>query len=464
MLLQISTTHEPATDLGYLLHKHPGRRQAFDLPFGTAHVFYPQAREDLCTCALLLDVDPVGLVRRGQGSDAPLEQYVNDRPYVASSFLSVAIGRVFRSALAGRCPERPDLATTPIPLEARLPVVPCRGGEDLLRALFVPLGYDLEIQRHPLDPRFPDWGDSPYLTVTLRANARLQDLLSHLYVLIPVLDATKHYWIGDHEVDKLLRHGEGWLGSHPQREEIVRRYLKRNRPLVRQALERLVAEEQPDSPDEQAEKALGEEAAVERPLRLHEQRIDAVVGELRASGARRVLDLGCGQGSLIQTLIGDAQFTEIVGLDVSHRALEVAAERLRLDQLSPQQRDRVKLLHGSLTYADRRIHGFDAAAAVEVIEHLDPHRLESFERVVFERARPATVVVTTPNAEYNVRFPALPGDAYRHRDHRFEWSRDEFAAWTARLHERFGYSARHLPVGAEDPQVGPATQMAVLSL
>lgn len=464
MLLTLTTTHRPATDLGYLLHKHPARLQSFPLTFGQAHVFYPQATEEVCTAALLLEVDPVGLVRgRGPaGEGRQLEQYVNDRPYVASSFLSVALNELFGTAISGRCKARPELAETPLPLEARIAALPCRGGEALLRRLFDPLGYSIEAEPYPLDETHPEWGDSPYFTVTLRAERRLAELLTHLYVLIPVLDRDKHYWVGDEEVEKLLRHGAGWLAAHPERELITERYLKRRRSLVREALSRLVAEEQPDT--EAPEAARDEaEAAVERGLRLNEQRIGSVVAALKGAGARRVLDLGCGEGQLLRALLPDRQFEEIVGLDVSYRALETAKERLHLDRMPAAQAERVKLLHGALTYRDARLEGFDAAAVVEVIEHLDPPRLAAFERVLFEFARPNTVVLTTPNGEYNVRWPSLPAGNFRHADHRFEWSRAEFQAWARGDAERFGYAVRFTPVGPDDPEVGPPTQMAVFT-
>src|SRR5437016_8007840 len=147
MFLTVTTTgsaSSPATDLGFLLHKNPARIQSFDLSFGRAHVFYPEADAERCTAALLLDVDPIGLVRRA--GEAALAQYVSDRPYVASSFLSVAIGQVYGSALAGRSRERPELAERSLPLQARLAVLPCRGGEALLRRLFEPLGYAVRFQ------------------------------------------------------------------------------------------------------------------------------------------------------------------------------------------------------------------------------------------------------------------------------------------------------------------------------
>src|SRR5919199_1339945 len=394
MLLTITNTHQPATDLGYLLHKSPYRVQSVPLSFGQAHVFYPETAAGRCTAALLLDVDPVGLVRgrRGpSGEGRTLEQYVNDRPYVASSFLSVAIARAFGSAMAGRSKERPELAETALPLRAKISVLPCRGGEGFLHRLFEPLGYEVSASQHALDEKFPEWGESPYFTVELDGSVRLSQLLTHLYVLVPVLDNEKHYWVGDEEVEKLLRRGEGWLAAHPERE----------------AMARLTEEEAPD-PDAAVEAHDSEEEAVERPLSLNERRQSAVLAALRGAGARRVIDLGCGEGKLLRALLEDRSFEEVVGMDVSHRALEVAAERLRLDRLPAKARERVRLVHGSLTYRDRRLAGFDAAAVVEVVEHLDEARLSAFERVLFEFARPATVVLTTPNVEYNVRFEGLP--------------------------------------------------------
>jgi 3' terminal RNA ribose 2'-O-methyltransferase Hen1 len=459
MLLTLTLTRPPATDLGFLLHKHPERIQRFSLPFGAAHVFYPEAGDERCTAALLLDIDPVGLIRRGVRF-ARLDQYVNDRPYVASSFLSVALARDFNTALGGRCEPRPDLPNEELPLEARLSVARIVGGESVAERLFEPLGYVLDAVQHPLDERFPEWGASQYYTLHLRGQVRLRDLLTHLYVLIPVLDAQKHYWVAKDEVEKLLARGEGWLQNHPERELIVNRYLKYQRPLARAALEQLLADEDP-SIDSDVEQREAEEEAVEEPLRLNEQRHGAVIAAIRASGAQRVLDLGCGNGKLLRALIADPSFERIVGVDISHAALELARDRLRLDQLAPRQRERIELFQTALTYRDRRLSGFDAAAVVEVIEHLDEPRLRSFERVVFAHARPKTVVVTTPNQEYNARFEGLPAGRFRHRDHRFEWTRAEFEAWSGRVAADHGFQVRFVPIGPEDPELGAPTQMAV---
>lgn len=464
MLLTLTTTHVPATDLGYLLGKHPDRFQTFPLPFGQAHVFYPVVREDSCTAALLLDIDPVGLVRGRPeaGGGGLFEQYVTDRPYVASSLMSVALARVFGSALKGACRDRPDLARTALPLEAEIAVLPCRDAEPLLQRLFEPLGYDVLVRPLPLDERFPEWGEGRHFQVTLSGTLRLSELLSHLYVLIPVLDDDKHYWVGQDELEKLLAHGQGWLAEHPERELITRRYLKHQRQLSRQALNRLVDEDGPEIEPGHSPHGMAEET-LERAISLNEQRIVAVVAVLKELGARRVVDLGCGEGRLVQALLREPEFERIAGMDVSLSALERAGRRLRLDELSRVQRGRIDLFQGALTYRDSRLGGYDAACALEVIEHLDTDRLPAFERTVFALARPGAVIITTPNAAYNERFSSLAPGRFRHQDHRFEWTRKEFAAWAQEVARNNGYTVRWVGIGADDPDLGPPTQMGVFT-
>ncbi|MEO6086015.1 MAG: 3' terminal RNA ribose 2'-O-methyltransferase Hen1 [Umezawaea sp.] len=455
MLLTLTTTHQPATDLGFLLHKHPDRAQSFSATSGTAHVFYPRADEDGCTAALLLEVDPIALVR---GRASSLTQYVNDRPYAAGSLLAVAMGSVFRTAMNGRCDARPDLAARAIPLRIEVPALGSPSA-DLPARLFAPLGWAVDATPVPLDPAVPSWGDSRYVDLVLTGELRLADALKQLYVLLPVLDGSKHYWIDEDEVDKLLRAGEGWLAGHPERELITRRYLGRSRPLATSALDRLAQAD--DVPEEELDNALDEPVAV--PLPLAVQRRDSVLAVLRASGARRVLDLGCGEGALLRDLVKEAAFTEVLGVDVSAKALSVAEQRLHLDRLSDRARERITLRQSSLTYADAGLAGYDAAVLMEVVEHLEEDRLPALEHAVFTAAQPGTVIVTTPNVEYNVLFESLRPNTFRHTDHRFEWTRAQFREWGDGVGERHGYTVSYLPVGPEDPALGSPTQLAVFT-
>ncbi|MGW4979484.1 3' terminal RNA ribose 2'-O-methyltransferase Hen1 [Streptomyces mirabilis] len=478
MFLTISTTgtpERPATDLGFLLHKHPDKAQVFSTSYGTAHVLYPEASVERCTAALLLEVDAVALVRRGKGKgrggapDAALAQYVNDRPYAASSLLAVALSAVFSSAMKGQCTAKPDLPARPLPLRIEVPALPARGGADLVRKLFEPLGWTVAVEAVALDVEFPEWGDSRYVRLELEASGlTVAEALRHLYVLLPVLDDAKHYWVSSDEVDKLLRAGEGWLPDHPEQRLIADRYLSRRWSLTREAMERLELvrlAEADDTEVEEIDNAVDEEADTEeKPIPLAVQRRDAILTALHASGAARVLDLGCGQGQLVQALLKDVRFTEIVGVDVSIRALTVASRRLKLERMGERQAARVRLFQGSLAYTDNRLKGYDAAVLSEVVEHLDLPRLPALEYAVFGSARPRTVLVTTPNVEYNVRWETLPAGHSRHGDHRFEWTREEFRTWAHQVAGRHGYDVEFTPVGPDDPEVGPPTQMAVFTL
>ena len=450
--------------MGYLLHKSPFRCQSSNLPFGTVHVFYPEVSEEKCTLAVLLDVDPIELVRNRHRptSTMPLEQYVNDRPYVCSSFMSVALSRVFGQTLNGKCKRHPELVDVKMPLACRISVLPCRGGEQFLKRLFEPLGYSVNATQHILDETFPDWGDSVYYTVEISKETTIVELFNHLYVLVPVLDNQKHYYIDKSEIDKLLNRGEGWLANHPEKEQIARRYLKNRTSYTREALERLM-EINPAEAEEVQEQTTTLENDIETSINLNEERLGTVLSVLKSVNAETVLDLGCGEGKLLRMLIKEKQFKRIVGMDVSIRSLEVASDRLNLPDLPPKQKERIQLIHGSLMYRDRRLEGFGAAAVIEVIEHLDEPRLRAFERVIFEFAKPKTVVLTTPNREYNVLWENVGTTKFRHGDHRFEWTRIEFSQWANRISEQYGYNVRFLPVGNEMPNVGAPTQMAIFN-
>lgn len=481
MLLTITATAGPgltdATQLGYLLHKHPDRVQSQELPVGRATVFYPEASRQRCTAALLLEVDPIELVRgrlRHGGEPHALGHYVNDRPFAASSLLAVALGRVFATALKGRCDARPQLAATALPLTLRIPALPARGdadlrGADLVRALWQPLGWSVATREVDLADGLPgfDWGPAPYVDVTLTGRVRLAEALTQLYVLLPVLDGAKHYWVGPQEVDKLLRSGAGWLADHPERDLITRRYLAAQRSLIEEAGSRLA--EPDDAPADAAVDAAGPGAlppavahavAVSGVVPLKVQRREAVLAALRETGAARVVDLGCGEGYYLQAMLTDPAFTSILGVDVSARTLARAADRLHLGRRSERETQRLTLRQSSLTYRDDVLTGYDAMLLVEVVEHVDPDRLGSLEVNVFGHAAPRAVIVTTPNVDYNAHYGLGVGEL-RHPDHRFEWTRAQFEAWAREVAQRFGYAVTFRPVGTRDTDGAAPTQLAL---
>ena len=464
MLLTITTTHRPATDLGYLLHKHPDRVQEFGQSFGTATVFYPVASEERCTAAVMLEVDPVRLARsrRKGSSDVSLSQYVNDRSYAASSLLGAAVAEIFSTARAGRCKSRQELADSAIPLEIEIPVLPSHGGPDLVQRLFAPLGWTVETDSIPLDETLadlPGWGDSRYVRLRLTGTVRLADALTQIYVLLPVLDESKHYWQGDDEVGKLLRAGESWLPAHPESELITRRYLART-GLARTALDRLaeLGGDTDEAAPAEEEHALQPES---RRTPLNRQRHDAVLAALLELDARSVIDLGCGPGAFLARLVETPSFARVAGAEVSTRALQQAARRLHVDTMSERLAARLELFQSALTYEDERLAGYDAAVLMEVVEHVDPERLDALVRVVFGAARPGAVLVTTPNREYNDLYVHL--DGMRHPDHRFEWTRVEFAAWCAQVADAHGYAVTHRGIGDVDTERGTPTQLAIFT-
>lgn len=461
MLLTISAGRsdvlDDATDLGFLLHKHPDRLQRFEVYGGAAFVFYPEATPERCTVALLLEVDPIALVR-GRNRDRSgfsLAQYVNDRPYAASSLLSVAMGKVFRTALTGRCDHRAGLADSPLELTIAIPAVP--GGSDLVQRFFEPLGWTVDAVPVALDTERPAWGHSTFVNLQLSGSLRLADALNHLYVLLPVLDDAKHYWVGPDEVDKLIRAGRGWLATHPDRNMIARRFLAHQRSMHNEAIIRL------NEIDDCEGTSTVDTHDDERRRPLVASRHDAVLEIVQSTGAKRILDLGCGQEALLGRLLAVAGVDEIVGTETSAAALQAATRRLHVDTMTERQQRRLTLRLSSLRYQDDALVGYDLAILMEVIEHIDTHQLPALAANIFGCMRPGTVVITTPNADYNVCYPGLGSGALRHSDHRFEWTRAEFTDWISNAANAYGYTVEMRSIGEADPIVGSSTQMAVLT-
>ncbi len=465
MLISISTTLSPATDLGYLLHKNPHNIHESNLPWGKAYVFYSQASEELCTANLLVDINSVDLIRKGKKrhvKDFSLYHYINDRPYAASSFISVAISRVFGDALKGKCKAKPHLTELAIPLKVTLTALPSRRGAELLEALFQPLGYEIKIKPLELNQKFPEWGASPYFEITLIKTCPLKDLLAQLYVLIPVLDDNKHYWVNEAEIEKLLQYATDWLPDHPQKTLITSSYLAKQRSLTDAALARLTEEDTIDVEQDERKKATMEES-IEQKINLNQQRLDSIADTLNELDVKTIIDLGCGEGKLIKRLIEEKKYTKITGVDVAHSELCRAEKKLKFKDMHHESKQKVNLLQSSLMYRDKRFENYDAATLIEVIEHVELSRLDMLEKSVFQYAQPKYVIVTTPNVEYNTKFEALPSNTFRHKDHRFEWTREEFQSWANHIGKKFGYFATFKDIGTIDEKVGSPTQMAIFT-
>ena len=462
MLLTITYEGQRTQDLGYLLHKNPERAQQFELSCGKAYVFYPEADDNRTTAALLLDIDPIDLAHGKAGSrDGGLFDYVNDRPYASTSFMSTAIARVFGTAMSGRCDKMPELAKTPLKLTAKLSSLKDNGEENLAKELFEPLGYSVKTTRTILDEKFPEWGGSPYIDLEISGTVRLSELLNHLYVLIPVFDRQKHYYISEDEIQKLMNHGEGWLAAHPFKEKITRRYFNQRKSYARKALDILLGDEENNDEITENSNETAEEKTARTPLNT--QRMEAVKNAVLASGAASVIDMGCGECRLTSLLLCEQQIQKITACDVSVNVLEKAAQRLHLDRMNDFKRQKLTLMQASLTYKDKRFEGFNCACAVEVVEHKEPMRIPAFERSIFEFANPKTVIITTPNREYNANYEHMNENELRHGDHRFEWTRAEFKKWTEHVCKKFGYSCEISGIGEADEKYGSPTQMGVFT-
>jgi len=457
MILNITTTTFPAKNLGFLLHKNPDNFKSVKLSIGKAHIFYPEASDERTTVSLLLDINPMELAKSKKNiirKGFSLAQYVNDRPYVASSFMSVALAKAFSTAMNGTCKNKPELVDEKMDFEVEISVLHSpRGGDNLIKRLFLPLGYELEIKKYLLDEKFESWGEANYYTLKLRNKIKLKELLSHLYVLIPVLDNDKHYFVSSAEIEKLLTKGKGWLENHPEMEIIAKRYMIGLKSLSKEVIEKLYE-------GNESYKNLLNLAKKEKKY-LNDIRLDSVFNELVQNKIYSVIDIGCGEGKLIQKLIKSSQFNKIAGMDVSYKELLKAKARMFFDEMAPRQKSRIDLFHGSIVYKDERLRIYQAATVIEVIEHLDEEKLHIFEKVLFEYTNPEFIIITTPNIEFNETYKKINKQDLRHHDHRFEWTREEFQSWSEKLAKKYNYNIEFKNVGESIKDIGSPTQMGI---
>ena len=466
MLLTITYEPEPgpdegvgvdATVFGYLLHKHPAKVQTFSAPVGEIHVLYPEATARRCTVAVLLEVDPVGLVRnkRFRGDSGSLDHYVNDRPYVASSMLAVALGTVFRTAMTGRSDSYAELAAAPLPLRVEIPVASSRGDEEnLIRRVFEPCGWAVTEHRIPLDVDPPEWGPSRYSAVTLTGRIRAgRGAASAVRAAAgarrcqALLGRRRRGRQAAARAEGLAARPPGARADHP-------------------ALPAAPAFAGPHcrGPAHRADRGRDRRRGGERD-RGTSQAARRRARETRSStccaieGACSVVDMGCGEGALLRGWRRILGSRRIVGVDVSARSLDGGAGHAARHRRPTAERERIVLLHGSVVYRDERLAGYDAMVLMEVVEHVDPSRLAALEDAVFGRRGTTAVMVTTPTPSTTRCTHARRGsDPSRGSPVRVD--QDAVPRLGRRGRRRFGYRAicasRH-----EDVEHGPPTQLAL---
>ncbi len=472
MILTITYHGKNTQDLGYLLYKNPYRPQSVELPMGKAHIFFPDISDEKTTVALMLELDPLLLSKGKPGTgEAGLFDYVNDRPYVSSSFMSGAMVKAFGTAMTGRCDSRQDLADSELQLEACVYMLPVRGDKSLIKRFWEPLGYDVDYDTFPIDERFPSWGESPYVNLHLKGKKKLSELLNQLYVLIPVFDLQKHYYVSEAEIGNLIKHGGDWLRNHPDMEYIARRYFSMAKSYAKIAIERLSGKEDDIFDTEMSGNnihtnvyssahPIEEQDGSKDQAPLDKMRLETVKYEVLRSGAHSVIDIGCGEGKLLALLIGESQIEKLAGTDVSLDALAKANKRMEHVMIAERQREKLSIFQGSLMYKDDRFLGYDTACVIEVIEHVEPEKLPVLEDILFGATAPGTVIITTPNRDFNANY-ALDEDELRHADHRFEWGLSEFSDWCNSICDRYGYTVEISGIGAKEGVDSYPTQMGV---
>ncbi|MFN8672328.1 MAG: 3' terminal RNA ribose 2'-O-methyltransferase Hen1 [Candidatus Sericytochromatia bacterium] len=458
MLLSITCEDKNCQELSWILHKRPDKIQSFPIISGNAYVFYPEYSDNKVKVCLALDIDTINLVRklRLPVASYALQHYVNDKPYTASSFMSSAIANVFSSALNGICKEKPEIVDLILPLEVEISVLKVLGGEALIKRLFEPLGYQIEVESFNLDEDFKNWGKSRYYKIKLKNNITIKELLSHLYVLIPVFDMDKHFYIGTTEVESFLKKGDKWLQIHPEKGAIVRRYFKNLGKYSNLVLNRLN-----DSLENTYQEMEIPKEIKEKKESLQKIRLNTVLEKLENLYTTSVVDIGCGEGMLLKLLKSKKRFEKICGTDVMYQNLLIAKDKLDLEETTTHRADRIKLFQSSILYKDERLKEYETVCLIEVIEHIEEDRLDSLEEILFGYLNPKYAIISTPNAEYNaVYMPENPTN-FRHDDHRFEWNRDQFRQWVNKICEKFSYSAEFFDIGDVHEKLGTPTQAVI---
>lgn len=441
MQLSLNVKGNGAEAVSYLLAKNPNNLYERDEKGFKVRSVYSVFTKEEVKYLIYVKPDPIDLVRSSpQVYD--ISHYINDREFAVSSLFVSAIRKALGTALNGKPQEeyvqwvehRFDMEVAFGPIATDLP-----DGE--LAELFKPIGYNVEIKRAASTLR----SKSSALFITLTGKQTIQNLLKHLFILIPVIDNYKHYFIDEREIEKVDRYGEGWLDAHPLKQFIVKRAL-RFQNLIRQS--KFYDRERHNQENRETKK-----------IRLNELRYEKIVDFIRTIPKRdTVVDLGAGEGKLSVKLGYLDGVKEILSVEPSNKSRVRAIQRFE----EAEGTDGFTLptsLAGSLFYFDDRLVNKDIMVLCEVIEHIDEYRIPKMMEAIFRSYQPRVLIVTTPNQEYNVIYDM--DETMRHHDHRFEWTRDDFQENCEQWIKESPYYIQFEGIGEEHPEYGTPTQMAI---
>jgi 3' terminal RNA ribose 2'-O-methyltransferase Hen1 len=442
MQLTIQASGDNVQAISYLLAKNPNNLYERNHKGHLVRLFYSKFTETELEVTIFVTPDPIEMVKNNSNS-YDITHYINDREFAVSSIFCSFIRSALGTALNGQ-PKEEHLKWVNHPFSFNFefgPVVSSLSDEKLMN-LFEPIGYEVTINRPEIEYSFPIKTKSSARYLSIKGMKTLQEGLRHLFVLIPVIDNYKHYFIDEKEIEKLERYGEGWLEQHPLRDLIYRQALR---------FKEIYSLVENSSKDEKKVEPV-------KKVRLNELRYEKIVNAVSQMKPRSVVDFGSGEGKLSVQLGFVEGITEILAVEPSESASLKALERF--NKVKNKEKFVIpELLWGSLFYYDERLKDKDVIILCEVIEHIDETRLPKAMDTLLHDYQPGALIITTPNREYNELYDME--EHLRHNDHRFEWTRAEFRQWCTERNYSNDYELLFDGIGEEHPSHGFPTQMCI---
>lgn len=442
MQLTIQASGDNVKAISYLLSKNPSNLYERNHKGHLVRLFYSKFTETELEVTIFVTPDPIELIKNNSNS-YDITHYINDREFAVSSIFCSFIRSALGTALNGQPKEEHiKWVDHPFPFTFEFgPVVSTLTDEKLMN-LFEPIGYEVTINRPEIEYSIPIKTKSSARYISIKGMKTLQEGLRHLFVLIPVIDNYKHYFIDEKEIEKLERYGEGWLEQHPLRDLIYRQALR---------FKEIYSLVENSSKDEKKIEPV-------KKVRLNELRYEKIVNTVSEMKPRSVVDFGSGEGKLSVQLGFVEGITEILAVEPSESASLKALERFNKVK-NKEKFVNPELLWGSLFYYDERLKDKDVIILCEVIEHIDESRLPKAMDTLLHDYQPGALIITTPNRDYNELYDME--EHLRHNDHRFEWTRAEFRQWCTERNHGNDYELLFDGIGEEHASQGFPTQMCV---